>query len=447
MSTLDPSMPRFGNWLTTNQCRNWDEVMVMCVKIGWRLTMLGKGKKRHQFEGQMWRNQRTRMKRRWMKQSSSSSNEQGYDEEHRRRVSTNQTTDALIENDMAIVLYNGGVLGEITNGMKGLGLKRNAEDRWGSSLSKEGRKWMKSSVPSDHFAYAKNARKSKARIRRNIVKKRKGDKENILEEETNLEDENMAIADEGSGDSGFIFKARRGRRKKISSEGSDHHALVVYCYYQERKGTRPFKFEANWVHHDNFLQIVENGWNEVEGTVDDRVAYLVRRLMACKQKLIAWSSKEFPNYRKVIAHLRHMLSCCHKGIMTAEKLVTAENLAKQIEEAWSMEESSAGSRPMEQALDYVKVVVSDSDNARLMEPIPLYVVTKMVARVAAIEKPSLWIATAEEYAEAGIRRIGYEVECSPYWSHSLQWYFASFLPASLLDSWRLYVALRRSPHL
>ncbi|KAK4283511.1 hypothetical protein QN277_000454 [Acacia crassicarpa] len=76
--------------------------------------------------------------------------------------------------------------------------------------------------------------------------------------------------------------------------------------------------------------------------------------------------------------------------------------------------------------------------------IPLYVVTKMVARVAAIEKPSLWIATAEEYAEAGIRRIGYEAECSPYWSHSLQWYFASFLPASLLDSWRLHVALRRN---
>ncbi|XP_054785528.1 very-long-chain 3-oxoacyl-CoA reductase-like protein At1g24470 [Prosopis cineraria] len=64
--------------------------------------------------------------------------------------------------------------------------------------------------------------------------------------------------------------------------------------------------------------------------------------------------------------------------------------------------------------------------------VPLYVATKMVARVAAIEKPSLWIASAEKYAEAGIRSIGYEAECSPYWPHSLQCYLASFLPHSSL---------------
>ncbi|KAI9112656.1 hypothetical protein K1719_016322 [Acacia pycnantha] len=386
MSTLDPSMPRFGNWLTTNQCRNWDEVMAVVCKDWVEADYVRKRQeeasiRRANAEKSKNENEKKvdetelffiRMNKATMRSTEAASNvymgtpdamgentcsdgeiclevknrrkvqhqsnlHDNIDRGEERRcsvcqanvgepsskaevssvnhiafdagVSTNQTTDALIENDMAIVLYNGGVLGEITNGMKGLGLKRNAEDRWGSSLSKRRKKMDEELSPKLTIsAYAENLRKSKARIRRNIVKKRKGDKENILEEETNLEDENMAIADEGSGDSGFIFKARRDRRKKISTEGSDHHALVVYCYYQERKGTRPFKFEANWVHHDNFLQIVENGWNEVEGTVDDRVAYLVRRLMACKQKLIAWSSKEFPNYRKVIAHLRHMLS-------------------------------------------------------------------------------------------------------------------------------------------
>ncbi|KAF7813652.1 very-long-chain 3-oxoacyl-CoA reductase-like protein [Senna tora] len=71
----------------------------------------------------------------------------------------------------------------------------------------------------------------------------------------------------------------------------------------------------------------------------------------------------------------------------------------------------------------------------------------MTARVASIEKASIFVASAKDYAEAGIRRIGYEIECSPYWSHSLQSYFASFVPHFLLDAWRLSIGIRRSRHI
>ncbi|EXB82449.1 Inactive hydroxysteroid dehydrogenase-like protein 1 [Morus notabilis] len=75
--------------------------------------------------------------------------------------------------------------------------------------------------------------------------------------------------------------------------------------------------------------------------------------------------------------------------------------------------------------------------------VPLYVVTKMVSEVASIEKTSLFIPSAEDYAKAAIRRIGYEARCTPYWAHSLQWFFASFLSEDILDAWRLAIGIRR----
>ena len=67
----------------------------------------------------------------------------------------------------------------------------------------------------------------------------------------------------------------------------------------------------------------------------------------------------------------------------------------------------------------------------------------MVSEVASIEKTSLFIPSAEDYAKAAIRRIGYEARCTPYWAHSLQWFFASFLSENVLDAWRLAIGIRR----
>lgn len=226
---------------------------------------------------------------------------------------------------------------------------------------------------------------------------------------------------------------------------------MVDCCYSETKGVRSFKFEANWIYHNDFLQIVGKGWNEVDGDVEDRVADLVRRLTACRKKLIAWSAKEFPNCRKTIAHLRHMSSNCYKGILTAEKLIEAESLINQMEEAWNKEGrywwqrsrilwlqcgdrnskffhnsviqrrqrnkvlrlkdvngewleeqgdinkafsdfyttlfSSDGGRPMDQALSYVKKVVTDLDNACLMEPVTFQEIESAVFQLGATKAP------------------------------------------------------------
>ncbi|XP_061365783.1 very-long-chain 3-oxoacyl-CoA reductase-like protein At1g24470 [Gastrolobium bilobum] len=75
--------------------------------------------------------------------------------------------------------------------------------------------------------------------------------------------------------------------------------------------------------------------------------------------------------------------------------------------------------------------------------VPLYVATNMVSKVAAIKRDSLFVPTAEGYARAAIRVIGYEPKCTPYWAHSIQWGFARLIPDPLLDAWRFSIGMSR----
>ncbi|CAA0833732.1 Very-long-chain 3-oxoacyl-CoA reductase-like protein [Striga hermonthica] len=76
--------------------------------------------------------------------------------------------------------------------------------------------------------------------------------------------------------------------------------------------------------------------------------------------------------------------------------------------------------------------------------VPLYVSTRMASQVAYVEKSTMFIPTAEKYVEAAVKWIGQdEARCSPYWAHSLQWFFASMLPDRVLDAWRLSIGIKR----
>ncbi|KAL6856030.1 hypothetical protein ACP4OV_018832 [Aristida adscensionis] len=71
--------------------------------------------------------------------------------------------------------------------------------------------------------------------------------------------------------------------------------------------------------------------------------------------------------------------------------------------------------------------------------IPLYVATKM----SPVKGDSPFIPSPEDYAKAVLRCIGYEARCVPYWRHSVQWFFASLLPDSVLNQWRLQIGIRK----
>ncbi|XP_074587821.1 very-long-chain 3-oxoacyl-CoA reductase 1-like [Curcuma longa] len=65
--------------------------------------------------------------------------------------------------------------------------------------------------------------------------------------------------------------------------------------------------------------------------------------------------------------------------------------------------------------------------------VPLYVATKMTS----IRRSSFFVPSADGYARAALRWIGYEPRCSPYWPHSLIWCLISLFPESMVDQCRL----------
>lgn len=65
--------------------------------------------------------------------------------------------------------------------------------------------------------------------------------------------------------------------------------------------------------------------------------------------------------------------------------------------------------------------------------VPLYVATKM----ASIKRSSFFVPSTDGYARAGIRSIGYEPRCTPYWPHSFLWGLLYQLPEAPIDTWRL----------
>ncbi|KAK4271588.1 hypothetical protein QN277_020262 [Acacia crassicarpa] len=125
----------------------------------------------------------------------------------------------------------------------------------------------------------------------------------------------------------------------IEPVGSDHHALIVDCCYTEVKTVREFKFEANWVLHVDFLNVVKSSWLVQTVLADDRLLDLIRRLNICRERLVEWSRKEFPNFRKTIDHLCSRLLACYEGPLSQEMLLEAENLVGLIEENWIKEET------------------------------------------------------------------------------------------------------------
>ncbi|KAJ0669609.1 putative very-long-chain 3-oxoacyl-CoA reductase [Helianthus annuus] len=70
--------------------------------------------------------------------------------------------------------------------------------------------------------------------------------------------------------------------------------------------------------------------------------------------------------------------------------------------------------------------------------VPLYVATKM----ASIKRSSFFVPSATGYAKAGLRSLGHEPRCTPYWPHSLIWGLLYSLPESVIDAWRYNFCLK-----
>jgi 17beta-estradiol 17-dehydrogenase / very-long-chain 3-oxoacyl-CoA reductase len=73
----------------------------------------------------------------------------------------------------------------------------------------------------------------------------------------------------------------------------------------------------------------------------------------------------------------------------------------------------------------------------VVQQVPFYVATKMTS----IKKSSLLVPSADTYARAALRCVGYETRCNPYWLHSITWWYTNALPELLVDAYRLKFSL------
>jgi hypothetical protein len=63
-------------------------------------------------------------------------------------------------------------------------------------------------------------------------------------------------------------------------------------------------------------------------------------------------------------------------------------------------------------------------------------------KIASIRKSSFMVLSADTYARAAVRHIGYEQRCTPYWPHSVMWFLISILPESFINSFRLAMCIK-----
>ncbi|KAI9116883.1 hypothetical protein K1719_012249 [Acacia pycnantha] len=126
------------------------------------------------------------------------------------------------ENSLAMVLYSGKDLNEVIRGFNGLGLKRSAEEDL-LPLELKKRKIVvgeHTSPKPDISCYAAKLRKVKEKVRRSSKKGTRQGKENVVVEDWDP-DETMKDPEASDAEGGgFVFKAKRGRKKLIIADGA-----------------------------------------------------------------------------------------------------------------------------------------------------------------------------------------------------------------------------------
>ncbi|KAI9079021.1 hypothetical protein K1719_039021 [Acacia pycnantha] len=376
MFVVDSEEHRFGPWITTNVSQNWKEVLVVVHddwdKAGYFRRKKAKAILRRKDEDKR-KNEETdkaeendlfciklnkfpgvgipwehNQKNNGKESKGESGSVLSPDDILKIRCTTlsedpnctlKKSLDVQEENPLAMVLYCGKDLSKVISGINGLILKRRAEEDLKPMEFKKRKTNMgiPNSPRRDISCYVANLQKVKEKMRRSTRKRIWQWKENVLVEEWDPDEvikdlelpdirEDLELPD--IRDAAFVFKSK-----------GDHRALVVDCCFCEDKAPKSFKFEANWSQHDDFLHIVEKGWNDIIGCVDDKVMDLSRRLDACKRWLREWSRREFPNFSKEIDQLGRKLSICHTGRLSDGKLEEIERLVGQLEEVWTREET------------------------------------------------------------------------------------------------------------
>ncbi|KAI9115272.1 hypothetical protein K1719_013591 [Acacia pycnantha] len=254
MSSFNMNEPRFGAWLSTSVCRNWDETLAVIdseeaealyvkrkkdeaarrtSKEGIREAHRGPSVEEEDlFSIQIIKSGPDAQKKNLGEgrgdngdhSSASKSVEEAVVQNYGSLDSPDVVNSDLVPDSihmadkgdsMALVLYHGGVMKEVINVLSSLGLKRNAVEDWECGKPKRRKCNVVVTSPLTEISrFANNLKKTKAKARRGDRKKRMEAKENIPTD-GEPQDKEMEESDEF----GFVFRARSGKRSMESAVG------------------------------------------------------------------------------------------------------------------------------------------------------------------------------------------------------------------------------------
>ncbi|KAL9689924.1 hypothetical protein QQ045_010315 [Rhodiola kirilowii] len=139
--------------------------------------------------------------------------------------------------------------------------------------------------------------------------------------------------DRAVGNSRWMQDHPNGQVYHISIHVSNHYIIMLDT---ESEGggqrMRPFRFEAMWMEHLDFSNVLRSIWADERGCN----ASWPERLALCQEKLKLWNSSTFGNVQKRVNDLRRMEEI--KALERTEEVIVEEGrLAEELDQ-WLLRE-------------------------------------------------------------------------------------------------------------
>jgi len=97
----------------------------------------------------------------------------------------------------------------------------------------------------------------------------------------------------------------------LPSGGSDHWPISLTDAIQGTPRNKPFRFEKLWLTHLDFIQQIEQWWNEPVGIKGTKMYRLQGKLIYIKDKIKIWNQAVFGNIFKEKKKLEEQVEKIH----------------------------------------------------------------------------------------------------------------------------------------
>ena len=124
----------------------------------------------------------------------------------------------------------------------------------------------------------------------------------------------------------------------IDPVGSDHHLLHVNFCHKMTQRVKNFVFEPIWCSHADFLLVVRSGWSRVGEASESNLLAFLSAMSKCRDTLLKWSKKEFPNNLRIIKDLKLKLAEITQDDVSGEKIRMRAEIEAEIDKVFEKEE-------------------------------------------------------------------------------------------------------------